>query len=295
MIAGPPGDGAIRLGHHSYGKSDVRVVKVVRGTDRHTLRDMNVAVALEGDFAAAYLGDDNTKLPATDSMRNLVYAVAHSHPIDSIEAFGLALVERLLTIPSVSGAHLRLVEYPWERLQLHGEAHPHAFVRGAGERTAVVNGDISGARTVTAGIDSVMVMKTTASGWSNFYRDAYTTLPDTDDRILATVITAHWTYTEQTVLDYELLWGAVREQILTSFSDHYSPSVQHTLYRIGHAVLERFPAIERISLSFPNKHHLRYDLERFGIENQNEIFHVTSEPYGLIEGTVERRLVTESD
>lgn len=225
MTAGSPGDGVIRLGRHSYGKSEVRVVKVVRGTDRHTLRDMNVAVALEGDFAAAYLGDDNTKLPATDSMRNLVYALAHSHPIESIEAFGLALIEQFLTIPSVSSARLRLVEYPWERLQLHGEAHPHAFVRGAGERIAVVSGDTSGVRTVAAGIDNVMVMKTTASGWSDFYRDAYTTLPDADDRILATVITAHWTYTEQATLDYEPLWGAVRAQILTSFSDHYSPSV----------------------------------------------------------------------
>ena len=288
MTADPQGDGAIRLGHHSYGKSEVRVVKVMRGSDRHTLRDLNVAVALEGDFAAAYLGDDNTKLPATDTMRNLVYAIAHGHPIDSIEAFGLALIEHLLTIPSVRSVRLRIVEYPWERLNLQGEMHPHTFVRGAGERIAQVSGDTSGARTVTSGIDNIMVMKTTASGWSNFYRDAYTTLPDADDRILATVITAHWTYTEQTNIDYESLWGAVREQILTSFSDHYSPSVQHTLYRIGHAVLERFPVIGRISLSFPNKHHLHYDLERFGIENHNEIFHVTSEPYGLIEGTVER-------
>jgi urate oxidase len=31
-----------------------------------------------------------------------------------------------------------------------------------------------------------------------------------------------------------------------------------------------------------------YDLERFGMENDNEIFHATGEPYGLIEGTVER-------
>jgi urate oxidase len=48
------------------------------------------------------------------------------------------------------------------------------------------------------------------------------------------------------------------------------------------------PEIERIHFSLPNKHHLLYDLARFGLENDNEIFQATDEPYGLIEGTVER-------
>jgi urate oxidase len=38
----------------------------------------------------------------------------------------------------------------------------------------------------------------------------------------------------------------------------------------------------------PNRHHLLYDLSRFGLENANEVFHATTEPYGLIEGTIER-------
>ena len=53
-------------------------------------------------------------------------------------------------------------------------------------------------------------------------------------------------------------------------------------------MLEGFPEVEKIHLSLPNKHHLLYDLGRFGMENNNEIFHATSEPCGLIEGTVER-------
>ncbi len=54
---------------------------------------------------------------------------------------------------------------------------------------------------------------------------------------------------------------------LRTFTDHYSPSVQNTLYRMGKAVLERFPEVARIWYSFPNVHHIPYDLERFGIEN----------------------------
>jgi urate oxidase len=53
-------------------------------------------------------------------------------------------------------------------------------------------------------------------------------------------------------------------------------------------VLDARPEVERIHFSLPNKHHLLYDLARFGLENDNEVFHATNEPYGLIEGTVER-------
>ena len=76
--------------------------------------------------------------------------------------------------------------------------------------------------------------------------------------------------------------------ILEAFCDHYSPSVQYTLNRMGTAVLEARPDVQRVNLSLPNRHHLLYDLGRFGLENDNEIFHATTEPYGLIEGTVER-------
>ena len=139
-----------------------------------------------------------------------------------------------------------------------------------------------------AGIDDLLVLKTTNSGFEGFLRERYTTLPETDDRILATVITASWVYGDATGLDFDGLWRRMRQRILETFTDHYSPSVQDTLYRMGRAVLIQFPEVEKIHLSLPNKHHLLYDLGRFGMENEGEIFHATSEPYGLIEGTVER-------
>ena len=64
--------------------------------------------------------------------------------------------------------------------------------------------------------------------------------------------------------------------------------MQFTLHRMGDAVLAARPEVARISFSLPNKHHLLYDLSRFGLENDHEIFHATEEPYGLIEGTVVR-------
>ena len=279
----------IVLGRTNYGKSGVRIVKVKRDTERHELWDLDVAVALEGDFEAAHVEGDNSKLLATDTMRNTVYALAKDHLTGSTEEFGLVLVDHFLEAgPTVEGVRIEITQFPWSRIEVNGRGHEHSFVRGSGERKTRVIGDESGSRHVEAGLDNLLVMKTTESGWEGFLRERFTTLPDTSDRILATMITANWSYGDRTDLDFDRLWRDVRDRILATFTDHYSPSVQNTLYRIGKAVLETFPEVEKIRLSFPNKHHILYDLSRFGMENEGEIFWATDEPYGLIEGTVQR-------
>ncbi len=285
-----PASGEIVLGQNNYGKSRVRLVKVFRDSERHEVVDLDVAVTLEGDFVAAHVAGDNSALLATDTMRNTVYALAKDHLSSSIEEFGLLLVDHFLRSgPTVERASVEITRFPWERIEVDGRTHDHSFMRGSGERRATVTGNADGVRHVEAGIGDLMVMKTTQSGWEGFYRDEYTTLPDTDDRILATVVTANWEYEYQTDPDFDGLWTGVRDRLLATFTDHYSPSAQNTLYRIGRAVLEEFGEIERIHLSFPNRHHLLYDLSRFGMENEGEVFQATSEPFGLIEGTVERR------
>ena len=282
---------SIVLSQATYGKSEVRLVKVSRRPDGHDLCDLTVDVGLEGDFDAAYVDGDNTGLLATDTMRNAVYALAKENPIDDIESFGQRLVEHFLAAgPSVTRARVHIVEHPWARLEVGGRPHEHAFQRGSGgNHVATVSGDGGGAGgiQIQVGIDDLLVLKTTGSGWEGFLRDRYTTLPDASDRILATIITARWSYRGGDI-DYGAAWHGVRQTILEAFCDHYSPSVQFTLHHMGKAVLDARPEVERISFSLPNKHHLLYDLGRFGLENENEIFHVTNEPYGVIEGTVER-------
>ncbi|HKO29369.1 MAG TPA: urate oxidase [Solirubrobacteraceae bacterium] len=271
-----------------YGKSEVRLVKVSRRTGGHDLLDLTVDVGLEGDFDAAYTEGDNTGLLATDTMRNTVYALAKQHPIDDIESFGQRIAEHFLAAGrGVTRASVHIVEHPWDRLEVGGRPHEHAFQRGSGgNRVATVVAD-GGEPRIEAGIDDLLVLKTTASGWEGFLRDRYTTLPETSDRILATIVTARWSYRGPDI-DYRDAWRGVRETILVAFGDHYSPSVQFTLHHMGKAVLSARAEVERISFSLPNKHHLLYDLGRFGLENDNEIFQPTDEPYGLIEGTVER-------
>lgn len=278
----------IVLGQNNYGKSDVRLVKVYRGAECHNLTEVRVDVALEGDFDAAHVEGDNTDLLATDTMRNTVYALAKDHLEGEIEEFGLKLVDHFLEAgPKVTGVRIDFTEHLWDRIVVDGEEHEHSLVRAAGVRTATVTGDESVTRRVEAGIDDLIVLKTTNSGWDNYLHEEFTTLPETNDRILSTVVTARWVY-ESTDIDFGETWRGVKDQVLTTFTDHYSPSVQNTLYITGKAVLERFSEIEKIHFSFPNRHHILYNLERFGMENDKEIFHGDPEPYGLIEGWVER-------
>lgn len=278
----------IAMGQNNYGKADIRLVKVFRDTERHEIKDVHVAVAQEGDFDAVNVKGDNTDAMATDTMRNTVYALAKDGLTSSIEDFGIKLVRHFVeAAPKANRIRINITEHPWNRIEVDGQPHDHSFVRGAGVRTAEVVGD-GEEFSIVAGIDDLIVLRTAGSGWADFHRDRFTTLPETNDRIMATVVTAKWQYGNRIDLDFDKLWESVRKQILETFTDHFSPSVQNTLYLMGKAVLEKHPEVERIHFSLPNRHHILYNLERFGMENDNEIFHADAEPHGLIEGWVER-------
>jgi len=275
---------------NSYGKSEVRLVTVRRGPDRHELKDVTVAIRLEGDFAAAYTQGDNTGVVATDTMKNTVYALAAEHPFEDIEDFGLALTDHLVkTYPQIASARVELTEHLWERIETAGvesQPHPHAFRRAGSERrTAVVTRSADTVR-VLAGLEDLVVMKTARSAFEGFPRDRWTTLKETGDRLLATALRATWRYSRPFV-SFGRLWSDVRRVLLETFAEHDSRSVQHTLYAMGEAVLETLD-VEEIHLAMPNRHHLPVDLTPFGVDNRNEIFVATMEPYGLIEATLRR-------
>ncbi|WP_019588780.1 factor-independent urate hydroxylase [Deinococcus apachensis] len=278
----------VRLGENNYGKAEVQLFKVFRGTPRHEIRDVRVRVGMIGAFEAAHVRGDNSGLLATDTVRNTIYALAKEGFQGSVEEFGQELVRHFVeTGPKVTGAFAEFTEHLWDRIEVGGQGHDHAFVRQMPRHTARVDGD---GRTfkVTSGIEELYVLKTTQSGWAGYLLDErFTTLPETTDRIMATFVTAKWEYNTAQV-NYDDVWGRVYRQIQETFTDHYSPSLQNTLYRMGEAVLTRCPEISRIWFQMPNKHHLKYNLERFGIENEGEIFHVDPEPYGLMEAWVER-------
>jgi urate oxidase len=275
------------IGANRYGKEAIRLVKVDKRSPEHEVRDLTVDIALEGDFASSYTDGDNTLVIATDTMKNTVYAVAPEHLTGPIEAFGLVLGAHFLGSPQVERATVSIREQGWRHLQGPNGPAPDAFRRsGAATRTASIAAGRAGT-VVESGITDLVVMKTAKSAFAGFPRDRYTTLPEVGDRIMATKVTAAWRHAGMTE-DWEASYLDVGRTMLEVFADHHSESVQHSIWLMGTAMLERHREIDEVRMTLPNLHHWLVDLEPLGGTNRGEIFMATVDPHGLIEATVRR-------
>lgn len=277
----------IELAADRYGKAAIRLVRVGRDTTPHTLHDLTIAIALEGAFAAAHTDGDNSMVVATDTMKNTAYAFAVEHLTGSIEAYATDLARHFLEFDQVERATVNVREHGWRPIDVAGSLAPDAFVRtGEGTRVATVAATRDGV-TVEAGVEDLIVMKTTRSAFEGFPHDRYTTLPETDDRLMATKVTAIWRYGAPDI-DFDATWTDVRRTLLEVFADHDSPSVQTSIWIIARAMLERYDVLDEVRMVLPNLHHWTVDLAPFGLTNDKLVYVATTEPHGLIEATVRR-------
>jgi urate oxidase len=288
---------AIVLGANRYGKAETRLFRINRDTERHTVRDLNVSSSLTGDFADAHLlGDQRNVLP-TDTQKNTVFAFAKKFGVGEIEEFGLALARHFVDdIAPVTGADVRIEEYAWERIHVGADGHAHAFTRAGQEvRTTQVVLDGRGHH-VVSGVKDLVILKSTGSEFAGFLTDEFTTLAETHDRVLATALTARWTYADEAIggdagIDWAGAYARISSVLLERFANVHSLALQQSLWEMGKGVLEAQPQVTSIELVAPNIHHIAADLDPFGLENPGEVFQVTDRPYGLIEVTVQRDAV----
>jgi urate oxidase len=281
------------LGPNQYGKAENRVVRIYRDTDRHEIRDLNVSTALRGDFVEAHTTGDQAHVLPTDTQKNTAFAFAKEHGVTSPEDYALALGARFLdAAPAATASRVEVEEFAWDRIEVGGSGHDHAFVkRGAEVRTTVVTRDRSRENPrawVVSGVKDLVVLKSTGSEFKGYLKDEYTTLQETDDRILATSLVARWRYETTEGVDWNKSFDDVRQILLETFATTYSRALQESLYAMGSAVLAAHPEIAEIKFSAPNRHHFLVDLAPFGVENNGEVFIAADRPYGLIEATVQR-------
>ncbi|MBA2756277.1 MAG: urate oxidase [Chloroflexi bacterium] len=277
----------IELAANRYGKAAIRIVRVGRDTTPHTLRDLTVSIALEGDFTAAHTDGDNRHVVATDTMKNTAYAFAAEHLTGAIETYATSLARHFLEESQVDRAIVNVREHAWHPIDVAGQPAPDAFVRsGEGTRVTTVAVARDG-MVVEAGVEDLVVVKTTRSAFTGFPRDRFTTLAETDDRLMATKLTAIWTYGSPD-LDHDRVWRDARTTLLETFADHDSPSVQASVWIMAKVMLERHAEIEEVRMVLPNLHHWTVDLSTFGLANDRQVYVSTTEPHGLIEATVRR-------
>lgn len=278
----------MKLIANRYGKARVRVMKVVREGLIHNVKEVDVSALLTGDFADAYTSSDNSKVVATDTIKNTVNVLAKEQLGDEIERFALSAGEHFMRrYEQVESATIEITAKNWQRLQVGGEPHPHAFSAGSDARSWTRVVSTRSSSETQSGIRGLVILKSTGSGWKGYPKDEFTTLPETDDRILATSFDATWTWSA-TPANYNSANESIIAAMLAVFANNYSSSAQASVYEMGRAALEACPEIARVDMKMPNKHYLLVNLKPFARENHNEIFVPTDEPHGQIEGSVAR-------
>jgi urate oxidase len=276
-----------QLAQNRYGKSRVRLVRLHRQRPVHEFEEWSIEVLLSGDFLSCFVDGDNRKILPTDTMKNTVYSLARKSAATCIEEFAKELVEYFLAHnPQVSTAEVSIQEKPWQHLNLAGSAHPTTFSQTGNEvQTTRVTQKRSENLHVESGLSDLVLMKTAGSAFAGYLHDPLTTLPETDDRLFGTSLSANWTYLSHSP-SFISVRNSIRDSLLTTFASHQSKSVQHTLFAMAEAALAAAPQISEITLTMPNKHCLLVDLSPFGQDNPNHIFMPIDEPHGTIEARV---------
>lgn len=277
------------LGENRYGKARVRVMKVVRHETHHEMKEWNVRVLLHGDFESCFIAGDNSKILPTDTMKNTVYSLARDSKAQTLEEFAIELIDYLLANnPQVTKASAEIEEKSWKQMLVDGAAHATTYqMTGPEVQTTEAVRVRDGVLEIKSGVEGLVILKTTNSEFTGYIKDKLTTLPESTDRIFATRASITWTYSEPPH-SYAASRTAALDALLKTFAEHYSLSVQHTLFDMGAAALAAIPEIARVKLTMPNLHCLLVNLERFNQDNPNQIFVPTDEPSGYIEAVIER-------
>jgi len=301
---------SIRLGDNSYGKENVRILRVIKDSPRHEVHELKAQILLEGDFADAYVTGSNKKIVATETQKNTLYVLAKKYSVDPIEEWAINVCKDMMSrYNHISAVNMEIDEYPWERINVGGKEHNHAFRKGStGIRFCSMRLSRTGNLTLKSGFKDLQVMKTTQSGFEGYIKDEYTTLPETRDRVMCTKILCSWTYMNSSKDQsswkalasngphgYSQIYSAIQTIATDIFSGDpqtgtYSSSVQQTMYDIGVAVLKKFPELEKVHFVLPNIHYYFADFNQFktNLVNNKEVFFTFDGAAGHIEATIER-------
>jgi len=256
---------------NTYGKGRVRVMRIKKDGPAQEVREINVKAMLTGGFAAAFTQHDNTAVVSTDTVKNVINIVARENLGLDSEEFCQAVAARFLErYPQVETVTVTGLETKWIRMTINGEPHPHSFTLDKNGQPYSRVFSTRAETKIVSGISGFTFMKSTESGWDHYYKDDYTTIAETRDRMCATAMDASWRWGSKPA-DYSAANAKILSTMLEVFATTYSESVQDSLYRMGSAALAAVPEIIDISLACPNIHYLLINLQPFGLSNENVV------------------------
>ncbi|KAG1444370.1 hypothetical protein G6F56_010329 [Rhizopus delemar] len=295
------GNTNVYLKHARYGKDLVRIMRVYKEGDVQHCTELTVKLMLEGDIETSYTKADNSCIVATDTCKNTVNMMAKkSANVDNIEVFGQEITGHMLKQYShISGVFVDIIKHKWSRMIVDGKPHNHSFLRDGDDvqTTSVQHYRAGNKIKITSGLKNLLVLKTTGSAFHGFYKDQYTTLVETWDRIFSTSVDAKWTFISNSgdvlqKIDFKKIHAAVKQITCDTFAKDDSASVQATLYLMQQQILENYPQIAEVSYALPNKHYVGIDMSKLNIDNTGKntsVYHPQADPSGLITAVAGRK------
>jgi urate oxidase len=276
------------LSHHSYGASRIRLLRVTRRGDRHDLRDLTVAVTVEGEVAEAFTQGDNELLLPADTLRNTVNAVARDESLGELEDLGLALADQFMeSQPQFTRVRIDLSEQPWTRLPVAGRAQGQAFTASNGERRTASVTSNGTRRAVVAGLQDFAIMKTSGAAFEGYLADRFTTLEAASDRVLAVSADSRWTYLHDEIT-FGPFYEGVRQLLIEAFVRQPSRSAEHTAHAMADVVLSSYADIGEVTVRLRQRSLPLVELAAFGLDNPRVLFRPEEAPELTAEVTLSR-------
>ena len=256
---------------HRYGKHAVSVYR----TERDRLFACEVDLMVTGrSLDSSYTEGDNSRVVATDSMKNFIHRAA-------LEFDGTVLEDFL---SGVARHFLDRYEHI-DSIEVEGREVPFATRNDTARQRlyddyafATVGLHREGSHMEWSGRKGLHLMKPTGSSFAGFVRDEFTTLPDARDRPLFVHLDARWINSDPGA---RAPGEEVRDILVETFAAFESASIQHLVYEMGVRVLDRFPGIASISFEAQNR---LWDTAQTA--DSVTVYTDARPPYGLIELTL---------
>ena len=231
---------------------------------------MEVRVQVWGEeFLPSFTEANNSKVVATDSMKNFVHHQLGEYDGATVEGFlhfvGAAFLD---TYPQMEKVRVSADEMPFDERPVpdgDGGFEPSDLVfrvsdneAGFGDITLRRGTDGPAIEAHKSGVTGVELVKVKDNSFTGYVQDEYTTLPERENRTLYINLDIYWMYTETEEAlgeDPERYVPAeqVRDIAQVVFHELDANSIQDLVYQIGLRVLERFPQLETVTFESRNK------------------------------------------
>jgi urate oxidase len=299
----------------SYGKAQVPVYRMYAPTltgvtpipESSFVGRGNVLFAVEVDvevfgenFLPAYTRGDNSMVVATDTMKNFILQHALAFNGSTLEEFLDELGDQFLrTYPQMERLRLtgREIAFTPARVPLAGAegfGDSNVLFKRSNDdfRVASIDFASDGDRTIITnhrcGRVGLQLMKVTGSAFTQFLRDAYTTLPERGDRPLFIYLNVYWKYSDAAEMRSRYIPSEqVRDLVQVVFHEFVSESIQHLVHEMGKRLLDRFPQMAEVS--FEGQNRTRDPMGVSEIDPQQKVYSDPFPAYGLIKLTMSRK------